>query len=100
MSRRSSEASMPDMMCLRDRPPLFSPGAIGMKTLVATTTSSRRNIFPSSRPGPAPPCPAEVRVRGVKEGDPAVGRRLDDRLGGVLVEHPRPVAVVAEAHHA
>jgi hypothetical protein len=50
MSRRSSEASMPDRMCLRDRPPLFSPGAIGMKTLVATTTSSRRNIFPSSRP--------------------------------------------------
>ena len=41
MSSLASEASMADRMCLRDRPPPFSPGVMGMKTLVATTISSR-----------------------------------------------------------
>ena len=59
MSSRSSEASIPDRMCLRDRPLLFSPGPIGENTLVATTTSSLRNIFPSSRPVATSLAPAE-----------------------------------------
>ena len=44
--------------------------------------------------------PARVGVGGVEEGDPALDRRLDDRLGLLLVDHPRALAVVAEAHHA
>jgi len=51
---------MAAMMCLRDRPWPFSSrpgpgsgrpvGLTGMNTLVATTTSSRLNSLPSSRP--------------------------------------------------
>ena len=41
---------MADRMCLRDSPPPFSPGVIGMNTLVATTTSSRLRNLGSSRP--------------------------------------------------
>ncbi len=41
---------MPARMCLRDRPPPFSPGVTGMKTLVATTISSRLRYLGSSRP--------------------------------------------------
>src|SRR4029453_3252453 len=37
-------------MCLRDSPPPFSPGVIGMNTLVAITTSSRLSSFPTRRP--------------------------------------------------
>ncbi len=50
MPRRRSELSIPAMMCLRDSPRSFSPSDIGLNTLVATTTSSRRNSLPSSRP--------------------------------------------------
>jgi hypothetical protein len=50
MPRRRSEASMAERMCLRDRPPPFSPGVTGMKTLVAITTSSLVSIFDTSRP--------------------------------------------------
>src|SRR5437588_11404997 len=41
---------MADRMCLRDRPPPFSPVVMGMNTLVATTASSRPRYFPTSRP--------------------------------------------------
>ena len=41
MPSRDSDASIAERMCLRDRPPPFSPGVIGMNTLVAMTTSSR-----------------------------------------------------------
>jgi hypothetical protein len=41
---------MADRMCLRDSPPPFSPGVIGMNTLVATTTSSRLRNLGSRRP--------------------------------------------------
>src|SRR5277367_5443456 len=37
-------------MCLRPSPPPFSPGVIGMNTLVATTTSSRERNLVSRRP--------------------------------------------------
>ena len=37
-------------MCLRERPPPFSPGVIGMNTLVASTTSSRVRSLASRRP--------------------------------------------------
>ncbi len=50
MPRRRNDASIPDRMCLRDRPPPFSPGVTGMNTLVAMTTSSRLSIFPTRRP--------------------------------------------------
>ena len=50
MSSRAKDASIADMMCLRERPPPFSPGVIGMKTLVATIISSRLRYFGSSRP--------------------------------------------------
>ena len=41
---------MADRMCLRESPPPFSPGVIGMKTLVATTISSRPRNLGSKRP--------------------------------------------------
>src|ERR1039458_2744698 len=41
-----------------------------------------------------------IGVGRVEERDAALAGRPYDRLGGVLVDHPRPVAVVAEAHHA
>ena len=41
---------MPERMCLRPRPPPFSPGVTGMNTLVAITTSSRVRNFGTSRP--------------------------------------------------
>ncbi len=41
---------MPERTCLRPRPPPFSPGVTGMKTLVAITTSSRLRNFGTSRP--------------------------------------------------
>ncbi len=34
---------MAERMCLRESPPPFSPGVIGMNTLVASTTSSRES---------------------------------------------------------
>ncbi len=40
-----------------------------------------------------------IDVCGIEERDAAVGRGLDDWLRGVLVKCPRPVAVVAVAHH-
>ncbi len=42
---------------------------------------------------------SRIGVRGVEEGDPAFDSRLDDGFGGVLVDHPGTIAVVAEAHH-
>ena len=50
MPRRRSEASIPVMIALRERPPPFGPWRIGMKTLVATTISSRSAISRSARP--------------------------------------------------
>ena len=91
---------MPDRMCLRDSPPPFSPGVIGMKTLVATTSSSRLRNFGSRRPVATSLAPPRVGVGGVEEGDAAFDGGPDDRLGRVLVEHPGAVGVVAEAHHA
>src|SRR4029453_15021805 len=41
-----------------------------------------------------------VDVGGVEEGDAALDRAADDRLGRRPVEHPRPIGVVAVAHHA
>jgi len=41
-----------------------------------------------------------VDVGGVEERDAALDRGAHDRLGGVLVEDPGAVRVVAEAHHA
>ena len=41
---------MPERMCFLERPPPFSPGVIGEKTLVAMTTSSRVRHCLSSRP--------------------------------------------------
>ena len=41
---------MAERMCFLDRPLPFSPGVMGMKTLVATTISSRLRNFGSSRP--------------------------------------------------
>ena len=41
---------MPERMCLRPRPPPFSPGLTGMNTLVAMTTSSRVRNFGTSLP--------------------------------------------------
>ena len=42
---------------------------------------------------------AVVDVGGVEEGDAALDRAPDDRLGLRLVERPRPLLVPAEAHH-
>ncbi len=50
---------MADRTCLRDRPPPFSPGVMGMNTLVATTTSSRVRNFGSRRPVATSLAPAE-----------------------------------------
>ena len=45
-------------MCLRDRPPPFSPGIVFMNTLVASTYSSRiPNSLCSSRPVTTSLCP-------------------------------------------
>jgi hypothetical protein len=38
------------MIALRERPPPLGPSRIGMKTLVATTISSRSAISRSARP--------------------------------------------------
>ena len=100
MSRRPSDASMPERMCLRDSPPPFSPGVIGMNTLVAMTASSRVRNLGTSRAGGHLAGAARVGVGRVEEGDPTFDGGLDDRLGRVLVDHPGAVAVVAEAHHA
>ncbi len=59
MFSRRSDASMPDMMCLRDRPPLFSPDPIGMYTFVASTKSSRLRNLGSSLPVATSLAPAE-----------------------------------------
>ncbi len=37
-------------MCLRDSPPPFGPGVIGMNTFVAITASSRLRYFGTSLP--------------------------------------------------
>src|ERR1700733_3859265 len=87
MSRRSSDASMEAMMCLRDSPRPFGPAMVSPCTLVATTTSSRVNILPRSRP---------VAVSLA----PAARRGADDGLRRVLVQHPLALGVVAVAHHA
>jgi hypothetical protein len=50
MSRRSSDASIADRMCLRDKPRPLGPRVIAPLTFVATTTSSREMYFGSSRP--------------------------------------------------
>jgi hypothetical protein len=41
-----------------------------------------------------------VDVGGVEEDHATVGRSPDQRLGGVLLQHPLPAGLVAEAHHA
>ena len=86
-------------MCFRDRPPPFSPGVTGMQTLVATTISSRLEELGQQPTGGHLARPARVGVGRVEEGDAALDGGPHDRLGPVLVEHPGPVAVVAEAHH-
>ena len=46
-------------MCLRDSPPPFVPGVIGMNTLVAMTISSREAASASTRPVTTSLAPAE-----------------------------------------
>ncbi len=59
MFRRRSEASIPERMCLRPSPLPFSPGVTGMKTLVATTASSRLRYLGTSLPVATSLAPAE-----------------------------------------
>ena len=87
-------------MCLRESPPPFSPGVIGMNTLVASDDLLAGEELGEESPGDDLAGALRVGVGGVEERDPALDGRAHDRLGGLLVEHPRFVAVVAEAHHA
>ena len=43
---------------------------------------------------------AGIGIRGVEEGDAALDGRPHDRLRCILVNDPRPVTAVPEAHHA
>ena len=84
---------------MRDRPPPFSPGVIGMNTLVATTISSRLEVLGEQPAGGHFAGSPGVGVGGVEEGDATLDRGPDDGFGLVLVQYPRPIAVVAVAHH-
>ena len=87
-------------MCLRQRPRPFSPGIVWPWTFVATTSSSRVRSFLQEPAGDDLALAAVVDVGGVEERDAALDGALDDRLGGGLVEHPRPLRRRAVAHHA
>ena len=71
-----------------------------MRTLVATTSSSRVRNFGQQPTGGHLAGSTRVDVGRVEEGDAALHGGPDDGLGRRLVEHPGPVGVVAEAHHA
>ena len=100
MPRRRRLASQPWTMCLRDRPPMFGPSDIGLKTLVATTHSSR---LANSRRAPSGNFLADaqrVHVGGVEEVDAGLDRPAEEGTRGGLVEHPRAPVRVAVAHAA
>ena len=91
---------MPDKMCLRPSPPPFSPGVTGMNTLVAMTASSRVRYFEHQSPGGHLAGSARIRVCSVEEGHSTLDGGSHDRLGGVFVNDPGPLALVPEPHHA
>ena len=78
---RRSDASIAERMCLRESPPPFGPGVIGMKTLVAITASSRRRNLRTQASGRDLARAVGVDVGGVEEVDARLDRGADDRLG-------------------
>jgi hypothetical protein len=99
MPSRRSDASIAERMCLRDRPPAFSPLPHRHEHLGGHDHLVALEELAEQPPGGHLAGPAGVDVRGVEEDHAAFGRDADDRLGGILIQHPRPITVVPEAHH-
>src|SRR3954452_21249929 len=96
---RRSEFSTSRMIHRREPPRELASSPIGMKNLVARTTSSRRpwSASPPDLLGHA----AGVDVGGVDEVDPGVQRTVDDADGvGAVVVAPGAEHHRTEAHRA
>ena len=91
---------MPDRMCLRDRPPPFSPGRDGHEHLGGDDHFVAAQHLAHEISGGHLAGAARVGVGRVEEGDSALDRGAHDGLGRGLVEDPLPLTVVPEAHHA
>ena len=92
---RSSDASMRGRMCLRDSPRPLGPGRHRPVDLRGDDDPRRaRSTCGSSRPVSSSLGRRRVHVGGVEERHAALDGAADDRLGGVLVEHPRAIGVV------
>src|SRR5437588_8054502 len=85
---------MADRMCLRDRPPPFSPGVMGMNTLVATTTSSRPRYLPTRRPVATSLAPFEyVSAVSKKFTPPSTAARTIGSAASSSITHGRSLSL-------
>ena len=78
------------MTCLRDRPRSLGASLIGLNTLVAITTSSRRAISFSARPVTSSLAPSEYMSAVSKKSIPSSSARLKKgRLSSGPFTHSR-----------
>jgi hypothetical protein len=76
------------------------PGRHGVEDLRRDDHLLAGEEHPEQPPGRKLAASLRVHVGGVEEGDPALDRASEDRLGRFLVEHPRPAGSAAVvAHH-
>ena len=88
------------MMCLRDRPFCVGRGPIGLNTLVAITTSSRRASCLMRPPEHRLARTEAVHVGRIEEVDARFPGFAEERQGRGLVQHPFAPARVAVGHAA
>ena len=101
-SSRFSEASIPSMICLRDRPLALTPGPIAPCTLVAMTTSLRRGEILERAADDLLARALRIDVGRVEKVDSALQRFPDEWPRRLLLQHPlapfgRAVGHAAEA---
>ena len=87
-------------MCLRPSPRPFSPGIVWPKHLGREDVLLAREELAQDPARQHLALAAVVDVGGVEERDAAVERATHDRLRILLAERPRPLLVLAEAHHS
>ena len=87
------------MIALRERPRPLGSGRIGLKTLVASTTSSRLAKSRSARPTTSSLAPSEYMLAVSKKLMPA-SRRVDEGTAFFFIQNPFAPLAGAVSHAA
>ena len=93
-------ASQPCWMCFRERPSMFGPSPMRLKTLVASTTCFHLGIFPQGLAGDLLAHAQRVHVGGVEEVDSGLDGLAEEGHGRLFFQDPGPPLGTAVAHAA